>query len=310
MPKLTDPEATTQAVLLYGRNSTDDQAEAGTIQNQQEFLRHFAALYRLEVVGEFWDEGVSGTVALDRRPEGRRLLAAAGQHPGAAVLCYRLDRLGRSLRALLDAHDGLAGAGVTIRSATEPFDTSTPIGKFLFQLLASLAELERSTISERTALGRARVARAGKWTGGPVPLGYDLDGEGRLIPSARAVPRLGITEAELVRDVFGRVAEGSSAIAETQRLNGLGVPVGRRYPPGRRNPDGRLVEAVHGWETSRLSRMLRNPLYVGRGPGTDRSSVRCPRSSTRRPGARRPSSSAGTGSSPRRTPSGATSSAV
>ena len=61
------------AVLLYGRNSSDDQAEAGTIKNQQEFLRNFAQLYRLHVVGEFWDEGVSGTIPLGDRPEGRRL---------------------------------------------------------------------------------------------------------------------------------------------------------------------------------------------------------------------------------------------
>src|SRR5262249_15064027 len=117
-----------QEVLLYGRNSTDDQAEAGTIQNQQNFLRNFAQLYGLQVVGEYWDEGVSGTIPLPDRPDGRRLLEAAEARPGAAVLVYRLDRLGRTLRTLLDAHDTLKDASVTVRSATEPFDTSTPIG--------------------------------------------------------------------------------------------------------------------------------------------------------------------------------------
>jgi DNA invertase Pin-like site-specific DNA recombinase len=68
---LTHNGTDAQDVLLYGRNSTDDQAEAGTIQNQQDFLRHFADLYKLHIAGEFWDEGVSGTTALDERPDGR-----------------------------------------------------------------------------------------------------------------------------------------------------------------------------------------------------------------------------------------------
>ena len=76
---------------------------------------------------------------------------------------------------------------MAIRSGTEPFDTTSPIGKFLFSLLASMAELERATIGERLTMGRDRVAKAGKWTGGPVPFGYDLDAAGCLIASERVV---------------------------------------------------------------------------------------------------------------------------
>ena len=61
------------------------------------------------------------------------------------VIVYRLDRLGRTARVLLDAHDQLASFGVAISSATEPFDTRTSIGRFVFQLLGSIAELERET---------------------------------------------------------------------------------------------------------------------------------------------------------------------
>ncbi len=178
------PQPDVQRVALYARVSTEDQAERGTIDAQRTFLAKFAGLYQLDVADEYVDDGYSGTLALDQRPEGRRVLEDAGRGDFTTVLVYRLDRLGRSLRALLDAHDALERAGVTVRSATEPFDTSTPIGKFLFQLLASLAELEKSTIIERTTMGRDRVARLGKWTNGPVPAGYDLDGEGRPVPSA------------------------------------------------------------------------------------------------------------------------------
>ena len=73
MASLTQTEGPVQDVLLYGRNSTDDQAEAGTIQSQQHFLRHYAELYRLRIVGQFWDEGISGTVPFEQRREGRKL---------------------------------------------------------------------------------------------------------------------------------------------------------------------------------------------------------------------------------------------
>jgi site-specific DNA recombinase len=260
MQSLPHGDSPAQDVLLYGRNSTDDQAEAGTIENQQGFLRNYVGLYRLNVVGEFWDEGVSGRVPLQERPDGRRLLAAARARPGAAVPCYRLDRMGRSLRSLLDAHAELEAAGVAIRSATEPFDTSTSIGKFLFQLLGSLAELEKSTIAERTMLGRDRVARTGKWTGGPIPLGYDLDAAGCLTPSARVVPALEIAEAELARRIFERVAGGASSIAVARWLNSLGVPCAQRYG----GKDAKTVTRSGLWGGSRLVKMIRSRTYVGR----------------------------------------------
>src|SRR3954469_1992707 len=193
-------------VACYARVSTEDQAERQTVAAQTDFLRRYCDLHGLPVAGVYVDDGISGTTALEDRPEGRRLLDDAETGAFTVVLVYRLDRLGRSLKSLLAAHERLDAAGVSIRSGTEPFDTASPIGKFLFSLLGSMAELERATISERMTRGRDRVARQGQHTGGPIPLGYDLDDDRRLVPSARIVEALGITEAELVRDLFSRVA--------------------------------------------------------------------------------------------------------
>src|SRR4051812_34654761 len=107
--------AVAAAEIHYRRNSTDDPAEAGTILNQQHALGIQARDRGARVVGAFWDEGISGTVMLADRPEGRKLLECARANAGAAVVIYRLDRLGRSLRALLDAYDELDAAGVTVR---------------------------------------------------------------------------------------------------------------------------------------------------------------------------------------------------
>jgi site-specific DNA recombinase len=247
----------TERVALYSRVSTDDQTDRGTIKGQRDFLTNFAQLYGLEVGGEYIDDGFSGTLPLGVRPDGRRLLEDARQGRFSVVLVYRLDRLGRSLSALLEALAALEQLGVTIRSATEPFDTSTPIGRFLFQLLGGLAELEKSTISERMTLGRDRVARSGKWTNGPIPFGYDLDADGFLVPSGRLVEGLDLSEAEIARSVIHRIADGSSTVIEARRLNDFGVPTLRRYA------GGAVVTVGDTWLPSRINQMVKNPVYAG-----------------------------------------------
>ncbi|MSQ23480.1 MAG: hypothetical protein EXR58_02855 [Chloroflexi bacterium] len=250
-------QETTTRVAIYARVSTEDQAERQTVKGQLTFLRDFCRLYSYEIAGEYVDEGVSGAKRLTERPEGQRLLDDAKTGAFGQVLVYRLDRLGRSLSSLLEAHHLLEGAGVAIRSATEPFDTGSSIGRFVFQLLGSIAELERETITERMTMGRARSIRDGKYTGGAaLPYGYDVDDEGYIVPSLHMVLPLGITEADLVHDLFERVANGSTLIQEARRLNALGMsPVTRVTKKARR-------EAV-GWRGSRLSMMLRSPVYKG-----------------------------------------------
>lgn len=270
-------------VALYLRVSTEDQAERGTIQAQRDYLVRRAELEGWDVTGVYDDDGISGTLPLAgrvARPDGTQntwsgaqLLQDARAGRFDEVVVWRVDRLARSLHVLMDAYTSLEDCGVTIRSATEPFDTSTPIGKFLFQLLGSMAELEKATISERLTGGRDRAVRAGKWTGGPIPFGYDLDAPDadtspdlgaptknrsrRLVPSGRIVEGLDETEARVARSVFERLAAGSSTIAEAIRLNALCVPTGRRYG------GGRVVTIGTHWLPSRINFMVRNPIYKG-----------------------------------------------
>jgi site-specific DNA recombinase len=244
-------------VAIYARVSTEDQAERQTVEGQLKFLRDFCKLYSYEIASEYVDEGYSGALRLGQRPQGKRLFDDAKAGGFTQVLVYRLDRLGRSLRALLEAHQELEAAGVTIRSVTEPFDTTSSLGRFVFQLLGSVAELERETITERMSMGRARTIRDGKYSGGAaLPYGYDVDEEGYIVPSTHLVLPLGITEADLVRDIFERVANGESLIQEARRLNSLGVP------PTTRSVKKPRREAVE-WRASRISYLLRNPAYKG-----------------------------------------------
>ncbi len=251
-----EPSGTVR-VALYCRVSTEDQAERGTIKVQQDKLRSYAEILGVVVAGEYLDDGISGATPLGSRPEGKRLLDDAAKGQFSEVLVLRVDRLGRSLDELLAAQTSLKKLGVTIRSLTEPFDATEAIGKFLFQVTGSIAELERSTITERMVLGRDRAVRDGKWTNGPIPFGYDLDETGCLRPSERAVAGLGTTEAEAARSVFLRIANGSSTVKEAERFNALGVTTVRRYGGGTETTVGPI------WTISRINQMIKNPVYTG-----------------------------------------------
>src|SRR5512133_1928681 len=87
--------------------------------------------------------------------------------PGDTLVVWKLDRLGRSLRHLVDVVTGLADRGVGFRSLQESIDTTTPGGRLVFHIFASLAEFERDLIRERTAAGLAVARARGRHGGRP-----------------------------------------------------------------------------------------------------------------------------------------------
>ena len=103
------------------------------------------------------------------RLESRPALDALLEHlrPGDTVVIWRLDRLGRSLRHLIDIFGALEQRGVTVRSLTENLDTSTPAGRLVFHVFGALAEFERDLIRERTLAGLAAARARGRRGGRP-----------------------------------------------------------------------------------------------------------------------------------------------
>src|SRR5918992_5150788 len=195
-----------ERVALYLRVSSEEQRDRETIELQRDFLEQYCNLHELEVTDVYEDNGVSGTIPVRERPEGSRLLEDAKGGGFGAVLVYRLDRLGRSLLVIVDAHDRLEEAGVAMRSGTEPIDTSNPSGRLIFQMLASFAEFERASIRERTQAGLHRALRNGKFSG-RIPYGYRLTEGGKGLDVVEQ-------EAEIVRSIFKNIAEGSSLYGE------------------------------------------------------------------------------------------------
>ena len=111
----------------------------------------------------FKDEGVSGAVA--SRPALDQVLAELGD--GDTLIVWRLDRLGRSLKHLIELNDDLTLRGVFFESLNEKIDTATAMGRFVFHILGAVAELERSIIRERTLAGMAEAAKEGRFPGRP-----------------------------------------------------------------------------------------------------------------------------------------------
>lgn len=251
-------------VVLYARVSTEDQREHRTIKNQLDFYRKYLDLHGLQDAGVYPDDGVSGTIPLEERPEGAKLLRDAKAKLFSQVLVYRLDRIGRDPRVILNAVHELQQAGVSVKSMTEPFETGTVYGEFMMSILAGVAGLERGVFLERSALGTARAARAGKWLGGIVPYGYRVDGEGFLEVSEAPLEGVEMTEAGLVRFIYACLAErGWSTIRVADHLNALGVPTSY-------GKDGRLVKRGQRkirtagiWRPGRIRNMIVNPTYRG-----------------------------------------------
>jgi len=111
------------------------------------------------------DDGISGSH--DRRPAFQRMLADARSRRFDVLVVWRTDRLFRSLRELVVTLDELTSFGVDFVSVTEPFDTTTPSGRLLLQMVGAFAEFERSVMIERTHAGIAAARKRGVHCGRP-----------------------------------------------------------------------------------------------------------------------------------------------
>ncbi|MBZ0325038.1 MAG: recombinase family protein [Alphaproteobacteria bacterium] len=140
----------------YARVSTEDQS----------LDLQLAALETAGCCHIFKDSGISGSEF--GRPVLRAALSAAG--PGATLVVWKLDRLGRSLVQLVQTINQLEAIGADLCSLTEEINTKPPGGRLIFHLMAALAEFERSLISERTRAGMNAARARGSSIGRPPAL--------------------------------------------------------------------------------------------------------------------------------------------
>jgi DNA invertase Pin-like site-specific DNA recombinase len=148
---------------IYARVSTANNGQDPTVQTRE--LEEYCQRRSWEIAGCYVDIGVSG--AKDSRPELNRLMANAHQRRFDAVLVWKLDRFGGSLRHLVNALAELEALGVAFVSLRDNLDLSTPSGRLMFQIIGAMAEFERSLIVERVKAGMRNARAKGKRIGRP-----------------------------------------------------------------------------------------------------------------------------------------------
>jgi putative DNA-invertase from lambdoid prophage Rac len=148
-------------VAIYARVSTSDQ----NCEMQVRELREYAARRGWHVSAEYLDTGWSGAKA--SRPELDRLMKDAALRRFDAVLVWKLDRFGRSVRNCLDGIEALRANGVRFLAVSQSIDTdeSNPTARLLLHILASVAEFERELIRERVRAGIKSAKHKGKQLG-------------------------------------------------------------------------------------------------------------------------------------------------
>src|SRR6202049_318181 len=148
---------------IYARVRTTNHGQDVSMQTRE--LRQFVEARGWNVVGDYVDEGISGTK--DRRPALDRLMSDAHKRKFDVVVCWRFDRFARSVSHLLRALETFNALGIAFVSLSENVDTTTPTGKMIFTVLGAVAELERSLIVERVRAGLRNARAKGKTLGRP-----------------------------------------------------------------------------------------------------------------------------------------------
>jgi len=128
-------------------------------------LREYASRRGWEMFAEYVDNGVSG--AKESWPELNRLMSDAHRRHFDVVLCWKVDRFGRSLKHLVNALADLDSYGIAFVSLRDNLDLSTPSGRLMFQIIGAMAEFERSLIQERVRAGLRNAKLKGKMLGRP-----------------------------------------------------------------------------------------------------------------------------------------------
>lgn len=165
--------------ILYVRVSTQKQVQDGhSLAAQEARLRDYAVRQGFDQVQLVVDEGLSGSRT--DRPGFVQVMQAVRDHAVNAVVVVSLSRFARNTVATVQAIEVMNKAGVSLHSLSEQLDTSTPVGRFFVTVLASLAQLEREQVGERTrAVLQHRKSQG--FVAGHAPFGFCVAADGQTL---------------------------------------------------------------------------------------------------------------------------------
>ncbi len=156
----------TKRIAIYARVSTDKQST----ENQLLELRDLCNKLGYTIVQEYTDNGISGAKSRDGRPALDLLLKDATRRKFDMVMCWSIDRLGRSLQNLVEILNELQALKIDLYFQQQGMDTSTPSGRMIFSVFGAIGEFERNLIRERVIAGQQRAKANGVKLGRPTKM--------------------------------------------------------------------------------------------------------------------------------------------
>lgn len=228
-------------VVFYGRVSTEHEAQVSALDNQMDWYQELAAKNpNWEVVGQYVDEGITGTQAT-KRPSFMQMIEDAQSGKFDLIVTREVCRFARNTMDTLFYTRKLSKLGVEVYFAADSIWTMDNDGELWLTIMATMAQEESRKISERVRAGIQMSREKGVLYGNGNILGYDLD-------KIHKTYIINEEQAETVRMIFEQYATG----------DGLGKVAKALIAKGRKDGGGRLK-----WDSSKITRILRNPTYMG-----------------------------------------------
>lgn len=224
---------------IYARQSIDKKDSISIDMQIDLCKRYCSGEYRI-----YSDKGWSGKNL--ERPKFKQLLSDIKNGGIDKLVVYKLDRISRSLNDFSNLMEVFRHYGVEFASTMETFDTSTPIGRAMLGIIMVFAELERENILLRVKDNYYARGEKGLYLGGIPIYGFDkIPAKLNGIKTSMLIPNVDMTTVEYI---FGAYRESGCSLGDIVKvLNEQGVE----------SPNGTL------WDSSKVSRLLRSPTYVG-----------------------------------------------
>lgn len=238
-------------VAIYCRVSTlgQDEIDYSSIKQQEDNCRNYLSARKNQNIEVFkvYKDTVSAKDL--KRPGIQQLLHDAEKKKFELIVSTKLDRISRSVKDFLDLNEKLKTWGVDLIITTQEIDTTTPGGKALQSMMLVFAQFEREMTAERTREKRIQTLKKGLWTGGFIPLGYNLVERDLIVNDS---------EAKVVNYIFDLYLQHKSARIVARVLNEEGYRTKRwqtlkgNYKGGKR------------FNSSSVLSIVRNYLYIGK----------------------------------------------
>ena len=229
---------------IYVRVSTEEQAQEGfSIRGQTEKLKAYALIKEWEIYDIYGDEGISGK-NIEDRPAINRLIKDIKNEKVNNVVVFKVDRLTRSTKNLIELVELFDKYNCHFNSLTESIDTESPSGRMFLKIIGIFAEFERDNLITRLKLGFERKAKEGySLASYGASFGYDLK-------KGEKIQTINQTEAKIVREVFDLYVNENIPMTQiTMMLNN------RNIRPKRNGQK---------WSETSVRNILSNPNYIGK----------------------------------------------